>query len=126
MTIAFIGGGDPQDHLKAATPQAAPKEDDMRGAFIRGGNIIGDPHQINPLGYETMNYDNNVDTPLDKRQPQFVGIAQATWQSILVNVLPYARIHGMPGPSEVAPGMAGPLNDEERAALQALLDAEAT
>ena len=58
-------------------------------------------------------------------QPQVVGASPGTWQHVLTNALPWARIHGMPGETEVPPGMSVPLNDEERAYLMQMLQAGA-
>lgn len=90
---------------------------------IRADTIAGDPQFINPPMYP-LNCDATIDTPLDLIQPQFIGVARQTWQTVLAVGLPYARLHGMPGESEVLPGLSGPLNAEERAALQELLDEE--
>ena len=55
--------------------------------------------------------------------PQVVGASRQLWAGVLTNALPWIRIHGMPGPGVVPPGLAGPLNDEERQYLQQMLDA---
>ena len=91
---------------------------------IRDGVVGGEAEFINPPRYP-LNCDATIDTPLDKVQPQFVGIARQTWQTVLTVALPYARsIGGMPGEVEILPGLSGPLNAEEREALRQLLAEE--
>ena len=137
MAPSIIGGVNDQCHLLAKSPEPAPAPipgrvsrptvalsgDDMKDIGIRASNNVGEPAFINPPRYP-LNHDGNISPPPLGRelQPQFHGIARQTWQAILTNVLPHARIHGMPGEAEVPAGLSGPLNAEERAALQALLD----
>jgi hypothetical protein len=110
----------PAAPIRSGPTAALPGDSDIS---IRASNIIGNAGFINPPRYP-LNNDGTIDTPLDKVQPQFYGIAQGTWQSILTNALPWARINGLPDLTVAVPGMAFPLNTEERAALQALLDKE--
>jgi hypothetical protein len=102
-----------------------PLESQEGWLSIRAGNIVGEPAFINPPRYP-LNNDGNISPPPVGRelQPQFYGIARQTWQAILTNVLPHARLHGLPGEAEVPPGLSGPLNTEEREALRQLLLAE--
>ena len=105
----------------------ATKDIDPAGAGIGAFNnapIMGEPEFMTLPGYFGINTE-TVTEPLEKRQLPFQGMARQTWQTVLTVGLPYARIHGMPGESEVLPGLSGPLNPEERAYLQQLLDAEA-
>ena len=132
---SMIGGGDDQSHLLAKSPEPiVPSRrvshpmiplsgDDRTHNSTRASTIGGEPAFMNPPRYP-LNMDGNISPPPVGRelQPQFYGIALQTWQDILSYVLPHARLHGMPGESEVPPGLSGPLNPEERAALQALLD----
>lgn len=94
------------------------------GIAFRAVAIAGEPAFINPPMYP-LNCDATIDTPLDRVQPQFVGVARQTWQTVLTVALPYARQYGMPGEQEIPPGLSAPLNAEERAFLQELLDEEA-
>jgi len=61
---------------------------------------------------------------LGEPQPQYVNFSSTSWQVILAHVLPYARLHGVPGVGEVPPGLNEPLNEAERLRLQQILDAE--
>lgn len=56
-------------------------------------------------------------------QPQYVNFSSQSWQTVLTVALPYARLNGMPGESEILPGLNEPLNDAERTRLQEILDA---
>ncbi|MDM0002214.1 hypothetical protein QTI24_26655 [Variovorax sp. J22P240] len=60
--------------------------------------------------------------------PQYItgDFSERTLQSLITNVLPYARIHGVPGPDEMPPGLSSPLTPLERQWLTDMLAAEAT
>jgi hypothetical protein len=108
----LIGGGDaapPQ--LPQSSGDPGPNVDDAYWAQMRNDQIGVDsymaiPGQLPRAGtYEA-----------GKLQPMLIegNFSASTLQMLVSNVLPYARLHGMPGEGEVPPGCSAPLSPLER------------
>jgi len=102
-----------------ARTEALPGDADIN---FRAG-VIGAPGHINPPGFLYVQAERYVP---GEPMPEYISgdYSERTLQSMIANVLPYARLYGVPGPNEMPPGCATPLTPLERQWIEDMLAAE--
>lgn len=94
----------------------------ITGTPIRAG-VIGVRGYMNP---NSNMYAQGSRYVPGEPMPQYISgdYSERTLQSLIANVLPYARLYGVPGPEEYAPGLGSPLTPLERQWIEDMLAAE--
>ena len=83
-------------------------------------SVIGASGYMNPNSSMYAQADHFVP---GEPMPQYItgDYSERTLQSMITNVLPYARLYGVPGPDEMAPGFSSPLTPLERQWIEDML-----